>query len=85
MEHGNISDNSIHDIVAAAACGVSPVVRVLKGQHWMIKRALDAGAHGILVPVLEIGKYAKNVVKYSKYPSSRESRLCASSSRGEIC
>lgn len=69
MEHGNISDDSMHEIVAAAAaCGVSPIVRVLEGQHWMIKRALDAGAHGILVPVLETEQDAKNVVKYSKYP-----------------
>lgn len=43
-EHGNISDDSMHECVAAiAACGVSPVVRVAEGQHWMIKRALDAG------------------------------------------
>jgi len=34
----------------------------------MIKRALDAGAHGILVPVLEMEQDAKNVVRYSKYP-----------------
>jgi 4-hydroxy-2-oxoheptanedioate aldolase len=32
----------MHEAVAAiAACGVSPVVRVAEGQHWMIKRALD--------------------------------------------
>ncbi|KAL1863773.1 hypothetical protein Plec18170_000612 [Paecilomyces lecythidis] len=69
MEHGNISDDMMHEIVAAAAgYGVSPVVRVIEGQAWMIKRALDAGAHGILVPVLETEEDAKNVVRYSKYP-----------------
>lgn len=34
----------------------------------MIKRALDAGAHGIIVPLLETVEDAKNVVKYSKFP-----------------
>ncbi|KAJ5702045.1 hypothetical protein N7488_009593 [Penicillium malachiteum] len=69
LEHGNISDDSMHDIVAAtAACGVSPIVRVVEGQHWMIKRALDSGAHGIIVPVLETVQDAKNVVQASKFP-----------------
>ncbi|CAH0037078.1 unnamed protein product [Clonostachys rhizophaga] len=69
QEHGNISDDSMHAIVAAAAaCGVSPVVRVMEGQRWMIKRALDAGAHGILVPMLDTAEEARKVVEYSKYP-----------------
>lgn len=69
LEHGNISDDSMHEIVAAsAACGVSPIVRVPEGQSWMIKRALDSGAHGILVPVLETVQDAKNIVQYSKLP-----------------
>ncbi|OJJ42132.1 hypothetical protein ASPZODRAFT_2122782 [Penicilliopsis zonata CBS 506.65] len=69
LEHGNISDDSMHEIVAAAAaCGVSPIVRVLEGQHCMIKRALDSGAHGILVPMLETVQDAENVVRASKFP-----------------
>ncbi|KAE8381648.1 Pyruvate/Phosphoenolpyruvate kinase-like domain-containing protein [Aspergillus bertholletiae] len=69
LEHGNISDDSMHEIVAAsAACGVSPIVRVAEGQPWMIKRALDAGAHGILVPVIDTAEEARNVVRYSKFP-----------------
>lgn len=69
LEHGNISDDSMHEIVAAtAACGVSPIVRVAEGQPWMIKRALDSGAHGILVPVTDTAEDARNVVRYSKFP-----------------
>ena len=68
-EHGNISDDSMHECVAAiAACGVSPIVRVPEGQHWMIKRALDAGAHGIMVPLIRSVEDAKKVVNYSKFP-----------------
>lgn len=69
QEHGNMSDDAMHESVAAiAACGVSPIVRVPEGQHWMIKRALDAGAHGIIVPLLNTVQDAKDVVKYSKFP-----------------
>ncbi|KAK3051599.1 hypothetical protein LTR09_007254 [Extremus antarcticus] len=69
QEHGNMSDDAMHESVAAiAACGVSPIVRVPEGQHWMIKRALDAGAHGIIVPLLTSAEDAKNIVKYSKFP-----------------
>ena len=34
----------------------------------MIKRALDAGAHGIVVPLVQTAEDAKNIVKYSKFP-----------------
>lgn len=68
-EHGNMDDASMHESVAAvAACGVSPVVRVPEGQHWMIKRALDAGAHGIIVPLIQSVEDAKNIATYSKFP-----------------
>ncbi|KAL4976253.1 Pyruvate/Phosphoenolpyruvate kinase-like domain-containing protein [Aspergillus desertorum] len=59
----------MHEIVAAAAaCGVSPIVRVAEGQHWMIKRAPDSGAHGVLVPMIETVDDARRVVEYSKFP-----------------
>lgn len=64
-----MSDDSMHEAVAAiAACGVSPIVRVQEGQHWMIKRALDAGAHGIIVPLLQTAEEARNIVKFSRFP-----------------
>lgn len=64
-----MDDGAMHEAVAAiAACGVSPIVRVPEAQHWMIKRALDAGAHGIVVPLLETVEDAERIVKYSKFP-----------------
>ncbi|KAL4744482.1 hypothetical protein BDW72DRAFT_208976 [Aspergillus terricola var. indicus] len=69
LEHGNVSDDGMHEIIAAAAaCGASPIVRVAEGQHWMIKRTLDAGAHGIMVPMIETVDDARRVVEYSKFP-----------------
>jgi 4-hydroxy-2-oxoheptanedioate aldolase len=69
QEHGNIDDGAMHEAVAAiAACGVSPIVRVPDNQGWMVKRALDAGAHGILVPLLYTPEDAKRLVSSAKFP-----------------
>ncbi|KAH0419996.1 HpcH/HpaI aldolase/citrate lyase family protein [Colletotrichum camelliae] len=68
-EHGNIDDGAMHDAVPAiAALGVSPVVRLADLQGWMVKRALDSGAHAILVPLLRTVDEAKQLVREAKFP-----------------
>ncbi|KAI1776637.1 Phosphoenolpyruvate/pyruvate domain-containing protein [Hypoxylon cercidicola] len=72
-EHGNIDaidvDAAMHEAVPAiASCGVSPLVRIPDMQGWMIKRALDAGAHGILIPLLRSAEEAKKIVAAAKFP-----------------
>ncbi|KAG5984939.1 hypothetical protein E4U55_002521 [Claviceps digitariae] len=68
-EHGNIDDGAMHEAVPAiAALGVSPLVRLPDLQPWMVKRALDAGAHGILVPLLRSAEQARELVRAAKFP-----------------
>ncbi|KAI0022434.1 Phosphoenolpyruvate/pyruvate domain-containing protein [Xylariomycetidae sp. FL0641] len=68
-EHGNIDDAAMHEAVPAiASCGVSPLVRIPDMQGWMVKRALDAGAHGILIPLLRSVEEAKRIVAAAKFP-----------------
>ncbi|KAG6008175.1 hypothetical protein E4U43_000204 [Claviceps pusilla] len=68
-EHGNIDDGAMHEAVPAiAALGVSPLVRLPDLQSWMVKRALDAGAHGILVPLLRSADQARELVQMAKFP-----------------
>lgn len=68
-EHGVLSDPHMHESVAAiAACGVSPVVRIPANEAWMVKRALDAGAHGIIVPLLQTADDARRLVSAAKFP-----------------
>ncbi|KAK8251338.1 Pyruvate/Phosphoenolpyruvate kinase-like domain-containing protein [Phyllosticta capitalensis] len=68
-EHGNIDDGQMHECVAAiASCGVSPLVRVAANESWMVKRALDAGAHGIVVPLLYTADDARKLVSSAKFP-----------------
>ncbi|KAI9780192.1 MAG: hypothetical protein M1835_004539 [Candelina submexicana] len=68
-EHGNIDDGAMHECVAAiAGCGVSPIVRIAANEGWMVKRALDAGAHGIIVPLLYTEEDARKLVSSAKFP-----------------
>ncbi|KAH7367305.1 Pyruvate/Phosphoenolpyruvate kinase-like domain-containing protein [Plectosphaerella cucumerina] len=68
-EHGHISDDAMHDSVAAvAAQGLSPLVRIRMSHSDLIKRALDAGAHGIVVPMIDTAEDAAAVVQSAKFP-----------------
>ncbi|PYI01621.1 2,4-dihydroxyhept-2-ene-1,7-dioic acid aldolase [Aspergillus sclerotiicarbonarius CBS 121057] len=68
-EHGHISDDSMHSATAAiASLGVSPLVRLRMTHSDLIKRALDAGAHGIVVPQINTAEEALAVVSHSKFP-----------------
>ncbi|KAH6879432.1 Pyruvate/Phosphoenolpyruvate kinase-like domain-containing protein [Thelonectria olida] len=68
-EHGNIDDAAMHDAVPAiAAVGASPLVRLPDLQGWMVKRALDSGAHGILVPLVRTAEEAKQLIIDAKFP-----------------
>lgn len=59
----------MHDAVTAiATSGVSPIVRIADNQGWMVKRALDAGAHGILVPLIYSVDDAVRLVQSAKFP-----------------
>lgn len=54
LEHGAISDSEMHNMLPALnGSGVTPLVRVPAPENAYIKRALDAGAHGIMFPMIE--------------------------------
>ncbi|KAF2123075.1 Pyruvate/Phosphoenolpyruvate kinase-like domain-containing protein [Lophiotrema nucula] len=68
-EHGHIGDDAMHNSVSAiAALGVSPIIRIRGPAHDIIKRALDTGAHGIMVPQINNAKEAQQIVDSSKFP-----------------
>jgi 4-hydroxy-2-oxoheptanedioate aldolase len=68
-EHGHIGDDSMHNSVAAiSALGVSPVIRIRGPAHDILKRALDTGAHGIMVPQINNAEEAQQIVASAKFP-----------------
>ncbi|KAI9656736.1 MAG: hypothetical protein M1821_003375 [Bathelium mastoideum] len=68
-EHGNIDDGAMHEAVSAiASTTVSPMVRIPGADGWMIKRALDSGAHAVVVPLLQSAAEARSIVRAAKFP-----------------
>ncbi|KKK21354.1 hypothetical protein ARAM_002640 [Aspergillus rambellii] len=68
-EHGLITDSDYYELTnAIGAEGASPLIRVPWGEEWLIKRALDAGAHGIVTPMCHTEEDAVKIVRHCKYP-----------------
>ncbi|MDX2482883.1 MAG: HpcH/HpaI aldolase/citrate lyase family protein [Pseudodonghicola sp.] len=68
-EHAPNDIRSIRDQLSALAASPShPVVRVPIGETWMIKQVLDAGAQTVLVPMVESGDQARELVRACRYP-----------------
>lgn len=53
---------------AIADAGCTCLARVPRGDHDYIKRVLDAGAHGIVVPMVNTVEEAKVAIAAAKYP-----------------
>ena len=53
---------------AIADAGCVPLARVPRGDHDLIKRVLDGGAMGIVVPMVDTVEQAKTAIAAAKYP-----------------
>jgi 2-dehydro-3-deoxyglucarate aldolase len=65
-EHAPLLPDAVQDIVRSAR-DVPCIVRLSRGDEISIKRALDAGAAGIMVPQVNSAAHARLVVSYAKY------------------
>lgn len=69
MEHGPFGWSEAALLCAAVAdAGCVPLVRVPEGSMWCIKRALDAGAFGIVVPMVNTPEQARTAIDAARYP-----------------
>lgn len=69
IEHSAIDWSQAAMIFGAIAdAGCVPLARVPKGNHDYIKRVLDAGAWGIVVPMVDTVEQAKIAIAAAKYP-----------------
>ena len=69
MEHSPIDISqaaTLFGVIAEAGC--VPLVRVPRGTHENIKRVLDAGAWGIVVPMVNTVEEARLAIAAAKYP-----------------
>lgn len=69
IEHTSIDMGTTEQLISAIqAKGIKALVRVSKNEEVIIKRVLDMGADGIIVPMISSEEDAIQAVEYAKYP-----------------
>jgi 4-hydroxy-2-oxoheptanedioate aldolase len=68
-EHAHVNPETLAAMAALeTGSGAAPLVRVGEVDQYLIKSALDAGAHGILIPLVNTEAEARKAVTFAKYP-----------------
>ena len=71
MEHAGFSIEQLK--VQCAHCralGIAPMVRVPSGDYQFLARALDVGAQGVMVPMVDSAEAARHIAESTHYPPS---------------
>lgn len=69
MEHGSISTSQLPDLFRALELNNTlPLVRLAQGELKDAKSALDAGAGGIIIPMVESPNQLEEIIGYSCWP-----------------
>lgn len=69
MEHGAVCNSILPDLFRALELGNTlPLVRVVQGSEKECKQALDSGAGGLIIPMIESADQLKNVISFSSWP-----------------
>ena len=69
MEHAAVDWSDVARLVGAIADNnVVPFLRVPEGTPFYLKRALDTGAFGIIVPMVETPEQAQQIVRATRFP-----------------
>jgi 2-dehydro-3-deoxyglucarate aldolase len=69
MEHGSLSADQAQGIIRTIElCGVPPMVRVMENNPELIKKFMDMGAHGVIIPLVNSRESAEKAVRAVKYP-----------------
>lgn len=69
MEHAGLGFETLK--MLAAGCrgiGIEPLVRVPRSEYHFMARALDVGAFGVMVPMVESAAEAARIVEATHYP-----------------
>lgn len=76
-----------HMIRAAVIADIVPLVRVDKGNPYLIRKVLEIGAAGFIIPNIKNAEEVKDIIKAAKFPPEGErgfSGLCFSGGYGTI-
>ena len=67
-EHGMMTPEVVGAMINASKSDAAPLVRVPDSQTWMIKQALDMGARGLIVPMVDTPEEAESIAQSMLYP-----------------
>ena len=69
LEHGAIPKSGLPNIFRSLQLGNTlPLVRLAEGTMSNCKDALDAGAGGLIIPMIQDAIQLENIIKWSKWP-----------------
>lgn len=69
MEHSPIGIETVGQMIQVLnGSSITPIVRVGEIDQALFKAVLDAGAHGVLVPLVNSAEEAERAVRFCKYP-----------------
>ena len=82
MEHTGLGFETLKWLFASCrGLPIEPMVRVPRGEYTWLARALDLGARGVMIPMVESQAQARSIVQACRYPPvgppRRRLRLCA--------
>lgn len=69
MEHSGLGFETLKTLTATCrGLGIVPMVRVPRGEYHFLARALDVGAQGVMVPMVESVAQARAIAEATRYP-----------------
>jgi 4-hydroxy-2-oxoheptanedioate aldolase len=69
LQHGLADERAmVESFQATGAGGAAPLARVASNEPWLIMRALDLGAAGVIVPLVGSGDEAARAVEACRFP-----------------
>lgn len=69
MEHTGLGYETLKWLFAATrGLPMEPMVRVPRGEYTWLARALDLGATGVMIPMVESAEAARSIVEACRYP-----------------
>ena len=69
MEHAGLGFETLKMLVAGCrGIGIEPLARVPRSEYHFMARALDVGAHGVMVPMVESAEEAGRIAEATHYP-----------------
>ncbi len=69
MEHTGLGFETLKWLFASCrGLPIEPMVRVPRGEYTWLARALDLGARGVMIPMVESEEHARSIVQACRYP-----------------